>query len=70
MANMIDMDSFRKPFYYSNFETRSLNVSEFMEGIFRPAPINPVNVDPSDFIENWPHFIITSDVNFSVNSPF
>ena len=69
MANMIDMDSFRKPFYYSNFETRSLNVSELMEGIFRPPPINPVNIDPSNIIGNWHRFNSISDVIFSVNSP-
>ena len=33
MAKMIDLDSFRKLPYYYNFETRSLNVLESMEGI-------------------------------------
>ena len=31
MANMIDLDSKRKLSYYSDFETRSLNVLELME---------------------------------------
>ena len=44
---MIDLDSKRKPFYYSDFETRSLNVLELMESIFGPAPINPVNIESS-----------------------
>ena len=38
---MIDLDSFRKIFYYSNFKTRSLNVLELMESIVGPVPINP-----------------------------
>ena len=38
MANMIDLDYFRKLSSYSNFETRSLNVSELMEGIFGSPP--------------------------------
>ena len=41
-----------------------------MESIFGPVPINPVNVEPSIINENWPHFNIISDVNFTVNSPF
>ena len=69
MANMIDLDSFRKLSYYSNFETRCSNVLELMEGIFVPPPINPVNVEPSIVNENWPRFVIISDVNFTVNSP-
>ena len=44
MANMIDLDSFRKLSHYSNFETRSLNILELMESIFGPPPINPVNI--------------------------
>ena len=55
MANMIDLDSFRKLSYYSNFETRSLNVLELMESIFGPTPINPVNIEDSLINENWPH---------------
>ena len=47
MAVMIDLDSFRKLSYYSNFETRSLNALELMEGIFGPPPINPVNIEDS-----------------------
>ena len=39
MANMIDLDSFGKLSYYSNFETRSLNVLELMESIFGPPPL-------------------------------
>ena len=34
MANMIDLDSKRKLSHYSDFETRSLNALELMEGIF------------------------------------
>ena len=41
MANMIDLDSFCKLSYYSNFETQSLNVLEFMESIFGPSVIIP-----------------------------
>ena len=40
-----------------------------MEGIFGPPPINPVNVEPSNIIENRPRFNVLSDVNFTVNSP-
>ena len=40
-----------------------------MEGFFGPAPINPVNVEPSIINENWPHFNNISDVNFTVTSP-
>ena len=69
MANMIDLDSFRKLSYYSNFETRSLNILELMEGIFGPPPINPVNIEDSLINENWPRFNVISDVNFTVNSP-
>ena len=69
MANMIDLDSKRKLSYYSDFETRSLNVLELMESIFGPVPINPVNFEDSIINENWPRFDIISDVNFTVNSP-
>ena len=70
MANMIDLDSFRKLSYYSNFHTCKLNVLELMEGIFGPAPINPINVEPSVINENWPRFNILSDNDFTVNSTF
>ena len=40
-----------------------------MESIFRPVPINPVNVEPSIIIENWPCFSFLSDVNFTANCP-
>ena len=66
---MIDLDPFRKLSYYSNFETRSLNVLELMEGLFGPPLINPVNIEDSLINENWPRFDIISNVNFSVNSP-
>ena len=66
---MIDLDSKRKLSYYSDFETRSLNVLELMEGFFCPPPINPVNIKDSLINENWPRFNVISDVNFSVNSP-
>ena len=69
MANMIDLDSFRELSYYSNFETRSINVLELMEGIFGPPPFNPVNIKDSLINENWPRFDIISDVNFTVYSP-
>ena len=68
MANMIDLESKRKLPFYSNFETRSLNVLEPMESIFGPLPINPVNVESSIINENSPRFNSTSDVNFTVNS--
>ena len=66
---MIDFDSFRKLSYYSNFETRSLNVLELMESVFGPVPVNPVHIEPSIINENWPRFKLISDVNFTVNSP-
>ena len=66
---MIDLDSKRKLSYYSNFETRSLNVLELMESIFGSPPINPVNTEDSLINENWPRFSVISDVNFTVNSP-
>ena len=69
MANMNDLDSKRKLSSYSDFETRSSIVLDLMEGIFGPAPINPVNIESSVINENWPRFNIIPDVNFSVNSP-
>ena len=69
MANMIDFDSFRKLSYYSDFETRCLNVLELTESFFGPVPVNPANVELSINNENWPLFNIISDDNFTVNSP-
>ena len=69
MANMIDLDSKRKLSYYSDFETRSLNVLELMESIFGPLPVNPGNIEDSLINENWPRFNVTSNINFTVNSP-
>ena len=69
MANVIDLDFFRELSYYSNIETRSLNVLELMESFFAPPRINPVNIESSVINENWPRFNIISDVNFTVNSP-
>ena len=69
MANKIDLDSKRKLSYYSDFETRSLNVLELMESLFGPPLINPVNIEDSLIHENWPRFNFISDVNFTVNSP-
>ena len=69
MAKMIDLDSFRKLTYYADFETRSLYVLELMESIFGPAPVNPVNVEPSIINENRPRFNVISDVNFTANFP-
>ena len=66
---MIHLDSYRKLSYYSNFETRSLNVLELLEDILGPSPINPVNIESSVINENSPRFNIISDVNFTVNSP-
>ena len=66
---MTDLDSKRKLFYFSNIETRSLNVSELMESIFGPVPINPVNIEDALFDENWPRFDKISDVYFTVNFP-
>ena len=68
MAKLIDLDSFQKLFYSSNFEARSINVSEFLESSFGPVLINPVNIEPSIIDENWPCFNIISNVNFIVNS--
>ena len=69
MVKRIDLDTFRRLSYYSDFETRTLNNSELTENIFGPVPNNPVNIEPSIINENWPHFNIISDVNFTVNSP-
>ena len=69
MAKMIDLDSKRKLYYYSAFETRSLNVLELIESLFGPLPINPVNIESSVINENWPRFNVISDVNFTVKSP-
>ena len=66
---MIDLDSKRKLFFYSDFETRSLNVLELMESLFGPPTMNPVNIEDSLINENWPRFNVISDVNFTVNSP-
>ena len=66
---MIDYDSKRKLSFYSDFETRSLNVLELMQSIFGPMPINPVNKEGSLINENWPRFDITYVVNFTGNSP-
>ena len=65
---MIDLDSFRKLFSYSDFDTCNLNVLELMKGIFGPAPINSINVEPSIINENWPRFNFFSDNNFTVSS--
>ena len=68
MAKLIDLDSFQKLFYSSNFKARSINVSEFLESSFGPVLNNPVNIEPSIIDENWPCFNIISNVNFIVNS--
>ena len=65
---MIDLISFRKLSFYSNFGTRSLNVLELMEGIFGPPLFYPVNFEDSLMNENWHRFNVISDVNFTVNS--
>ena len=44
---MIDLESKRKLSYFSDYETRSLNVLELMESPFGPPPINPVNIESS-----------------------
>ena len=58
MANMIDLDSKRKLSYYSDFETRSLNVLELMESFFGPMPINPVNIEDSLLMKIGPVLIL------------
>ena len=69
MANVIDLNSFRELSYYSDFGTRILNVFEFIGSVFVPAPINLVNVEPSNINVNRPGFNVISNVNFTVNSP-
>ena len=69
MAIKIDLDSKRKLSYYSDFETRSLNVLEIMESIFGPMLNNPVNIEDSLINANWPRFDFISEVNFTANSP-
>ena len=69
MANLIDLESKRKLSYYANFETRILNNLENLESIFGLLPVILVSIEPSNFNQNWPSFKITSDVNFTVNSP-
>ena len=66
---MIDLESKRQLSYYSDFKTLSLKVLELMESLFGPPPINPVNIESSVINENWPHFDVISDVNFTGNSP-
>ena len=61
---MIDLDSSRKIFCYSNLETRILNVWERMESIFGPVPKNGVTIEDSLNNENWPRFSNFPDVNF------
>ena len=55
---MINLDSKRELSYYSDFETRSLDVLEPLEGIFGPVPINPVNIELSVINENCPVLIL------------
>ena len=69
MAHMTDLDSFRKLSYYSDFESRRLSVSKFLETIFGPVPISPLNFEPSVNNENWPRFNNISGVHFTVVSP-
>ena len=70
MTNMFDLDSFRKFSCYSNFKRRCLNVLVSMENIFRPVPINLINIAPSISNEKWPCFNITTDVHFiKMSSP-
>ena len=69
MAKMTYLESKRKFFCYANFESRSLNVLEFLESSFGPVPLNPVNTEPSFINENRPRSNVISDVNFPVNSP-
>ena len=40
-----------------------------MESIFGPVSISSINIEPSIINENWTRFNITSDGNFTVNSP-
>ena len=62
---MIDLDSSRKLFCYSNLETRISNVWELMESIFGPVPINGVTIEDSLNNGNWPRFSKISDVDIS-----
>ena len=57
---MIYLESFYKFSYYSNFETRSLNVLDCVESF--------IIFEPSTIIENWRRFNNLSGVNFIVNS--
>ena len=69
MANMIDLNSFRKLSHHTNFETDSLNILELMEKIFVLVPNKPFKIEPWNNNENWPRFNNISDVNFTVNFP-
>ena len=67
---MTDLDCKRELVQYFTFGLCSLYVCQFMESIFVPVPITPINIDPSIINEKWPRFIIISDVNFAQISPF
>ena len=40
-----------------------------MDSFFGPVPNNPLNIELSKNIENWPLFNNIFDVNSNVNSP-
>ena len=69
MAHKIDLESKRNFSYNSTLKTHNLSVLEFMEIIFGPVLINPVNIEPSIIIENCPHFKIIADFSFTLDSP-
>ena len=67
MAKMIALDTFRKLSFYFNFEIRNLNVFQLMETIFGSVFVNPIKIDDSITLENWPRFNIVSHGNFTLN---
>ena len=69
MANMIDLDSFRKISEYFNLKTRSLYFVEPMESIFGHVPPDSDNIEHSTFNEKCFCFSIISDVKLVTNSP-
>ena len=63
---MIELDTFRRTSYCSNYETRSINVLGPTECNFVPVPINPINIEPSIANDYWPRFFDISDINSNV----
>ena len=69
MANLINIESNRSISYFSTFNTRSLDIIEYMDTVFGTVPVNPVLVTSSIINENWSRFPIISDVNYNDNPP-